>query len=170
LSGLFDDALGLKHVARAGWKRVDISSPESVAAHSWGVAWLVMNLSPENVDTEHALKLALIHDLPEVIAGDITPHDGISKADKRALEARAASELFAGRPDIALLWEEYDAGQTTEAKFVKECDALDMALQAIRYGRTTEAKTDEFIASARQKIRTRALLELLEQSIQRCNQ
>ena len=167
MSGIFDDVLGLKHVARAGWKRVDINSPESVAAHSWGVAWLVMNLSPEDVDTEHALKLALIHDLPEVIAGDITPHDGISKADKRALEASAARELFADKPHLTLLWKEYEAGETAEAKFVKECDALDMALQAIRYGRMTQAKTDEFIASARKKIRTPALLELLEQNIRR---
>ena len=167
MSGLFDDALGLKHVDRAGWKRAGIAAPESVAAHSWGIAWLVMNLSPEGIDTERALKIALVHDLPEVIAGDITPHDGITKDAKHALEEVAAADLFQGRPDLIELWKEYQAGKTAEARFVKECDALDMALQAVRYNRTQGTDTAEFIDSARAKIHTPALLELLEQRTQR---
>ena len=167
MSTLFDDALGLKHLPRAGWIRAGIDAPESVGAHSWGVAWLVMNLCPEGLDTERALKLALVHDLPEVIVGDITPHDGITKATKRSMEQVAAETLFSGRPDLETLWQEYEAGETAESKFVKECDALDMALQAVRYHRDTGVDTDEFVASARLKLHTPALLELLEQCIQR---
>ena len=164
MSALFDDALGLKHLPRAGWIRAGIDAPESVAAHSWGVAWLVINLCPDHVDTERALKLALVHDLPEVIAGDVTPHDGISKTDKHALEMEAAKQLFTRRPDLFGIWQEYETAETAEAKFVKECDALDMALQAVRYARTTGADTAEFIVSAKTKIRTPALLKLLDQS------
>ena len=166
LSGLFDEALGIKELHRAGWKCAGIDSPESVAAHSWGVAWLVMNLCPNHIDAARALKIALVHDLPEVIAGDITPHDGISKAQKRVLENDAAEALFRRRPDLKALWQEYEDGATPEAKLVKECDALDMALQAVRYGRQAGADTAEFITSARAKIRTPALLDLLEQSMQ----
>ena len=143
--------------------RAGIDAPESVAAHSWGVAWLVMNFCPDGVDTERALKLALVHDLPEVIVGDITPHDGISKTAKSALETEAAEQLFARRPDLLGVWKEYEAAETPEAKFVKECDALDMALQALRYARTTGSDTEEFIVSAKTKIRTPALIDLLDQ-------
>ena len=163
MSTLFDDALRLKSLPRAGWIRAGIESPESVAAHSWGMAWLVMNLCPEGVDTERALKIALVHDLPEVIAGDITPHDGLSKSEKHSLEARAAEQLFTGRPDLMALWQEYNAAKTPEAMFVKECDALDMALQALRYAKVHHVDTAEFIASAKAKIRSPTLLNFLDE-------
>lgn len=161
MSTLFDDALGLKHVARAGWVRAGILTPESVAGHSWGMAWLVMNLCPDTLDIERALRLALVHDLPEVIAGDITPHDGISKHQKASIETEAAEKLFAGRLDLMELWKEYADGESPEARFVKECDALDMALQAVHYQRKHGIDTSEFIASAKAKIHSQPLLEVL---------
>ena len=78
------------------------------------------------------------------------------------LEANAAAQLFAGRPDLNALWREYDAGDTPEARFVKECDALDMALQALRYARIRGADTAEFITSARAKLSSQQLLEFLD--------
>ena len=89
-----------------------------------------------------------------------------AKAQKRVLEKEAAEDLFRRRPDLKDLWQEYEDGATPEAQLVKECDALDMALQAVRYGRQAGVDTAEFITSARSKIRTAALLDLLEQSIQ----
>ena len=35
---LLAEAMRLKALDRAGWKRVGVVNPESVAAHSWGVA------------------------------------------------------------------------------------------------------------------------------------
>ena len=40
------DVLGLKALDRTGWVRRGVQSAESVAAHSWGVAWLVLALCP----------------------------------------------------------------------------------------------------------------------------
>ncbi|NCF97628.1 MAG: HD domain-containing protein, partial [Euryarchaeota archaeon] len=34
--------LHLKHVLRTGWVRAGVESPESVAAHSWGMSILAM--------------------------------------------------------------------------------------------------------------------------------
>ena len=164
MTKLFDESLALKHVTRAGWLRAGISTPETVAAHSWGVAWLVMNHCPDNLNIAQALKLALVHDLPEVFAGDITPHDGISSAEKAELEVDAARRLFDGRPDLLDLWKEYPAAKTPEALFVKECDALDMGLQAIRYAQEYGVDTTEFVTSARAKLRTPALLTILEEA------
>ena len=160
---VFDAALGLKHVARAGWLRVGIHDPESVAGHSWGMAWLVMNLCPDNVDLTRALKIAIVHDLPEVLAGDITPHDGISKDEKITIETQAAETLFSDKPEMMDIWKEYAAGESPEARFVKECDALDMALQALHYQRKHGTDPSEFIASAKAKIHSPHLVDFLNE-------
>ena len=55
--------LGLKDVLRQGWVNAGVESPESVAAHSWGMAVLALKLCPDNLDLLHVLKLCLVHDL-----------------------------------------------------------------------------------------------------------
>ena len=145
------EALELKDLPRAGWVRVGVPAPESVAAHSWGVAWLVLVLCPEDLDRARALELAVVHDLPEVRAGDTTPHDGLGAAEKSARERRALDGLLDGVPraaQLSALWEEYEAGDTAEARFVKACDKLDMALQAAAYQPRTSADLSEFVDSA----------------------
>lgn len=38
------------------------------------------------VDKNRLMKMCLVHDLAESVVGDITPHDGVSKEEKRQLE------------------------------------------------------------------------------------
>ena len=83
--------LGLKDVARQGWVNAGVSNPESVAAHSWGMAVLALKLCPENLNLEHVLKLCLVHDLPEVIVGDLTPRD--DRTTKAEDERKAMEQL-----------------------------------------------------------------------------
>ena len=40
----------LKQIPRTGWVRSGIKAPESVAAHSWGMAVLAMELCPPELD------------------------------------------------------------------------------------------------------------------------
>ncbi|DAC62024.1 MAG TPA: HD domain-containing protein, partial [Candidatus Poseidoniales archaeon] len=40
----FLEVLGLKEVDRAGWKRSGLTNVESVADHSWGVAFLAIQI------------------------------------------------------------------------------------------------------------------------------
>ena len=145
------EALALKEVTRAGWLRVGVAEPESVAAHSWGVAWLVLALCPEGVDRGRALAIAVVHDLAEARVGDITPHDGVAADAKSAAERAALGELvapLATAPELQALWEEYETASTPEGRFVKACDKLDMALQAERYRRGQGVDTAEFVTSA----------------------
>ncbi|HMV69905.1 MAG TPA: HD domain-containing protein, partial [Myxococcota bacterium] len=90
--------LDLKALPRAGWVRRGVEAPESVAAHSWGVAWLVLALAPPEIDRGRALTYAVLHDLAEVRTGDITPHDGVPPAIKAAAEARAIDDLLVSLP------------------------------------------------------------------------
>jgi putative hydrolase of HD superfamily len=136
------EALKLKSLPRTGWLRAGIENPESVAAHSWGVAWLCMILCPKDLNKLKVLEMALIHDLAEVRIGDITPYDGIDVAEKHEMESAAFVEMteeLCNRQHLRDLWNE----QSAEADFVKQMDKLDMALQAQEYG-----GLEEFIDSA----------------------
>ncbi|MED5309117.1 MAG: HD domain-containing protein, partial [Candidatus Thermoplasmatota archaeon] len=60
------EMLELKQLPRTGWVRSEVDNPESVAAHSWGMAVLALRLAPENLDMIKVLSMCLVHDLPEV--------------------------------------------------------------------------------------------------------
>ena len=149
------EAFALKHTPRAGWLRVGVPQPESVAAHSWGVAWLVLALCPPELDLGRALAIAVLHDAAEARVGDITPHDNVPKAEKHRLEREAMQALLAPLPRAAsleALWMEYETQSTPEGRWVKACDKLDMALQAQIYAEDPGADTSELVAAALEKL------------------
>jgi putative hydrolase of HD superfamily len=100
--------------------------------------------------------MAIVHDLPEVHVGDITPHDGVLAAVKTERERAAMMRLIAGHPrsdELRALWEEYEDGLTPEALFVKACDKLDMALQAQWYEEQQPGiDLGEFVVSALERL------------------
>lgn len=152
----FKEILGLKNVARTGWVRAGVPTPESVAAHSWGMSMLALKLCPSDIDLVRVLSLCIVHDIPEVRVGDLTPHD-----DRSTKSEDEHSAMLALSPEWVELFEEYEKGLTPEAKFVKQLDKLDMALQASIYQDATELDLSEFIESAKHSIsdeRIRALL------------
>nr|WP_135536074.1 HD domain-containing protein [Halostella pelagica] len=66
------ELLDLKDERRTGWELRDIEDPESVAAHTWGMATLCLVYADRvEVDRDRAVTMALIHDLAEVRTGDI---------------------------------------------------------------------------------------------------
>ncbi len=157
------ECLALKALPRAGWARAGIPGPESVAAHSWGVAWLVLVLCPEELDRGKALAIAVVHDLAEVRVGDLTPQDAVP--DKARLETAALSELVGPLPGAARLEALFaDYGVSPEGRFVKACDKLDMALQAAAYQRATGQDLSEFVDSALAGLPTGLLTELARQA------
>ena len=149
-------AFKLKEIQRTGWIYSGLCDVESVAAHSWGVSFLALLLCPKNLDRNKVLSMCIIHDLGEAIVGDITPKDNIPKEEKYALELQAIKEITKAsniQVEIHQLWEEYEENSTEEAKFVKACDKLDMALQATLYSKkNTNFDPSEFINSALSKM------------------
>ena len=159
--GLLRLARALKSVRRQGWVDRGVEDPESVADHSWSVAlmaWLLAADRPD-LDRQRVLLLGLVHDLPEAIAGDETPfdmhrdHTGAidpqlfdnpptypqeARQRKQQREAAALDEMLTGLPeniveDVRSAWFEYDLAQSAEARFVKQVDKLETAMQAIDY-------------------------------------
>lgn len=160
----------LKSLQRAGWKRKGIEAAESVAGHSWGISFLVLLLAPDQLNKELALSYAVLHDLPEIRVGDLTPHDNIPSAEKHRREHQAMADLCDALPEgdrLQVLWEEYEAQETPEARFVRELDRLDMAIQAVVYAEDGHPDLAEFLDSAEKVINDPSLLLLLEQLRQR---
>ncbi|MDH5624081.1 MAG: HD domain-containing protein, partial [Candidatus Bathyarchaeota archaeon] len=64
----------LKRTPRAGWVDAGIQQPESVADHTFRTSIVCMIYADmEGLDQLKLLRMALIHDLPEAITGDLTP-------------------------------------------------------------------------------------------------
>ena len=147
------ELLKLKDVRRQGWVNAGIMQPESVAAHSWGMAILALKLCPPSLNLERVLTLCLVHDLPEVMVGDLTPEDDRST---KVEDERAAMHAMA--PEWVYLYDEYETQSTPEAIFVRSLDKLDMALQAHLYMANSELDLSPFIASARQTLGDHPLL------------
>ena len=147
----------LKDLARTGWVLRGVDNPESVAAHSWGVGLLAAILSPPKLNRVKILEMAIIHDLAEVRTGDRVPDevpDRKKKAEEEACALSAMLEPIASDVShrVARL-EEMEAGTSPEARFIRACDRLDMALQAANYaleGRLSEP--NEFFRSAKRTI------------------
>ncbi len=142
----------LKEVLRSGWLRVGLNHPESVAAHSWGVAVLALSLCPANLDRAKAVEIALVHDWAEAMVGDLTPYDQVAPQDKAGRESSAFKQISGPLPNGHLMQErfqEYQANATKEAQFVHALDKLDMALQAAAYTKKfPEISFAEFVKSA----------------------
>ena len=161
------EAMRLKAVPRAGWLRAGIGAPESVAAHSWGIALIALSVPAEELDLGRVLAFATLHDLAEVRTGDITPHDPISAEQKHTLEHAAATAMLIDSPKLFKLWRAYEAQACAESRWVRQLDRLDMALQAIVYAAQGHP-TAEFIRSARRVIQDARLVAVLDAALATC--
>ncbi|MEM6617431.1 MAG: HD domain-containing protein [Pseudomonadota bacterium] len=131
------EAAGLKDVVRSA--HTNAGTIESVAAHSWRLTLLALTFRdalPADVDFAKLISLLIVHDLGETYGGDIpaihqTPATKAQKSDQeRADVQRLTQELpsHLGRA-LTALWEEYEAGETLEAKLAKGFDKIETLLQ-----------------------------------------
>jgi putative hydrolase of HD superfamily len=142
----------LKWVTRSGWQMRGVPDSESVADHSWGVAWLALvlaDLADEPLDRGRLLALALTHDLAEVTLSDIPgPALRYLPAEvKQQAEERTLSDLLAplaGRDDLLSGWREFETAASPEGRLVRDADRLDMLIQAFLYETAQGTRLDEF--------------------------
>ncbi|KAL7748462.1 hypothetical protein RI367_006157 [Sorochytrium milnesiophthora] len=143
----------LKTTKRTGWIRSNIPAPESIGDHMHRMGIMAMLIEDPSVDKNRAIKMAIVHDLAEAIAGDITPYDGVSKEDKFQLEKDGMDRLcgLVGNDSIANeirgLWLEYEDASTPTARLVKDLDKLEMLVQALEYEKRTGTKLESFYQS-----------------------
>lgn len=110
---------------------------ENDAEHSWHLAMMTLVLaehSDEPIDVLKVLKMVLIHDIVEIDAGDTFIYDTAKNHSNTEEERAAANRIFGMLPkeqaeEFISIWEEFESGQTPEAKFAKSMDRLEPLLQ-----------------------------------------
>jgi putative hydrolase of HD superfamily len=161
----FTEVGKLKKMPKKGWVLREVKNPETIASHTFRavlMAW-ILGSKKNRLDMERLLKIALVHDLCEVYAGDTTPYDSILPKDKKKIkelmktwprfteeersriakdkhkkEKEALDMLLENLPrtirfEIKNLWADYESGLTPEGRFFKQADRLENFLQAIEY-------------------------------------
>ena len=126
----------LKYILRKT-KLFNSNRNENDAEHSWHLSLMALVLAGhanQPVDLLKVIKMLLIHDIVEIDAGDTFIYDTQKSHDNTAEEREAANRIFGLLPDeqasdLIAVWEEFEAGQTDEAKFARAMDRLEPLLQ-----------------------------------------
>lgn len=103
----------------------NVSRKENDAEHSFSLALLAMVLeeyADDNVSIDRVIRMALVHDLIEIYAGDTYVYDQAAMETKAAREDAAAEKLFGMLPreqgkEYEALWREFDTEETADARF-----------------------------------------------------
>ncbi len=120
----------------------------------------------KDLDALKVIKMMLIHELGEIVPGDVTPHDNIPKDVQIACELAGITEIFADIPDGEKwieLWIEYRKQLCPEARLVHELDKLECAFQAAIYSREYPMSAEDFIHSTRKELTSPELIALLDE-------
>lgn len=159
----------LKHLKRAGWVKNNIPDPESVAEHSFMVAVMALVLAEEiGVNQARAVKMALIHDIGEAEIGDIITAHGekilIDRKIKVTPERKAFEKIFnlTDSDEYLQIFDEFEANQTAEARFVRQLDKLEMAIQAFEYEKLYKINLEPFYINSRPVILHKYLRKIFE--------
>ncbi len=130
----------LKNEKRRGWKVSGVKNVESVADHSYRLAFMAYMIgSRVDLDVNKAVKMALVHDIAEAIVGDVIVWKDFDMTKKeKGRKEREAIEKIRGMlgnhsKDVIELWEEFDENKTPEANLVHDIDSFEMILQAMEY-------------------------------------
>ena len=164
----------LKLTQRSGWVDVGVYQPESVADHTFRTAFLCMLYADmEVLDSLKLLRMALIHDLPEAIIGDLMPSQ--KTAETRENEETAMQDILGLLPETQrenylAIWNEYQEGKTREARAVRQLEKIEMALQAKEYEKMGAASKSlsRFITSAENSTKWPELRRLLSCVLEEC--
>ncbi|MCX7623063.1 MAG: HD domain-containing protein [Thermomicrobium sp.] len=183
----------LKTLRRQGWIDRGVRAPESVAEHSFRLAamgWVLAQERPD-LDASRVAILGLVHDVAEALAGDRTPFDRAlaagfepaelfrqrpvydpeyearkTKAEREAIREMARLVPTSAGSELVAAWEEYEAGETPEARFVRQLDKLETVLQALEYhAQQPELIIDSFVLGALDVVTDPMLRELLERAL-----
>ncbi len=136
-------ATQLKYKIRSGWDKshwnVSKDRVESIAEHVYGTCMLALSIDSEfktNLDINKVIKMLVLHELGEVIIGDITPFDNITPEEKMKKEHEAMREVIGdlvNQEEFLSLLFEFDEKKTKEAIFAHHCDKLEADIQAKVY-------------------------------------
>ena len=134
-------ATSLKNKIRQGSIYWNVTAPrrESIAEHVYDTCMLAIAIHSEykmDIDISKVIQMLVIHELEEVIIGDITPFDNVTQQQKEEIGKKAVEEIVSSlilKDKYIALTDEFNERKTKEARFAYLCDKLDFDLQMKLY-------------------------------------
>lgn len=142
---LYKPYIKLKELKRSGFQKwlIKPEQGESVASHVYGcqilaIIYYLNKKSDYTFPIGKAVRMLAIHELGEIIIGDITPFDMEEKQNKKIMEEKAVKEVLKPlkqdlQNELLNLWKEFENYKTEMAKFCKDVDKAECVLQSKIY-------------------------------------
>jgi len=132
----------LKNVYRRSYIS-GLTRNENSAEHSWHIALSLYVLKEEfdlDIDISRAVKMALVHDVCEIGADDISVYD--PERSKKEASEREYLDMLSEMPlgfisEIKELWEDYEEQSSKESRWVKIADRLVPFMMSMNTGGKT---------------------------------
>lgn len=157
----------LKDILRSGAIQWNVKKDrmESVAEHIYGCLILAIALKSElniEVDLGKTLEMITIHELEELVIGDITPLDNVNKSDleqkaKNAVEEIVSKLNFSNK--LLNLTDEFNTCKSKEAKFARAIDKLECVLEFKKYQDKGQVSLDNVTEKMLENKRLREYVE-----------
>jgi len=119
----------LKGVTRKT-KPLGLERYENSAEHSWQLAMLasaLVRFAEQPIDLDRVISMLLVHDVGEIDTGDTMVFVEGGWEERKAAELLAVQRIFGMLPDpqgarLLSLWQEFESGETAEARFAHAVD------------------------------------------------
>ncbi|WP_261905490.1 HD domain-containing protein [Vibrio fortis] len=127
----------LKGVLRKS-RPVGLKRHENSGEHSWHVcisALMLKDYADETINIDRVIKMLLIHDLGEIDAGDKIVYES-ETAEQKNKEWKGVKRVLDILPnqqgeEYLALWEEFELGESADAKYAKAIDRIPPLLHNI---------------------------------------
>jgi putative hydrolase of HD superfamily len=145
----------LKSIPRSGYGFLG-NGKESVAEHSFIAATIGFALAQleESLDTQRLISMCLLHDLAEARIGDL---NYVQKQYVRADEVKAIKDATAGLPfagRIRELVEEFNRGESLEAKLARDADQIAFVLDLKALNDSGYARAEKWLDYVMKRLQT----------------
>ncbi len=165
-----------KRILRTGFVREGMKNPESLAEHSFRTGVIAMVLSDKfdyQLDKDKLVKMALIHDIGEIVTGDVVVQRGEIldlklRDEKEEQERSGIKQIFNQIQEgniYGKIFEEMIARKSPEAKIFWQFDKLEMALTALEYEEEQGKQLEEFFLDANTHMKEPLLKKILNEII-----
>ena len=127
------EAINLKNVDRTGWREVGVSNVESVMDHIGGTIILAMALNTEknlNLDMNKVYEMIAIKELKKAVSNKEDSVIGESSNTDTSVEVL---NKLSNNDRLIEIYNEYNEGNTDEAKFALMVSKLESDIQAKKY-------------------------------------
>jgi len=154
----------LKNTHRVGWIDRNVKDPESVADHTFRTSVLAMVLADMwKLDVEKVMKMALLHELGEIVVGDKRPWEKDEKKEFEGIKTVLSFLPRKLRKEYLKILEEFVENKTFESQLVNQIDKLELIIQAKEYERKYCKKFKRIVEFAETYIKDSNLLDVLNQ-------